>query len=488
MPSDSGCELSELFSDLSSDLSIMNEDVPGESGHADPWLDDSYTPIDDNRDDGSQPPTAGDATLPNEDIAEIVQGGGDDDGSELHTAADAALPIENHAKIDQSEADNDVQRLQRSKAVKEEAARGLETRKKSVEMTRVTWTGRKRVSFSDVGSAGDDSGVEDDYSESGEDVDVKSEADSEEETSQIAIEESGCATEDHEDDGYVETGDQTGRREMFVTASPKMKATSSASFEAPTSQLVAPKSPERLARPKAAAAARVSDDDSELSDPDSNPEDPDGTSTWKEVTAEFQKKINFAQAGAAPEKELVRKASSSTKHNTTTQAESLKKHDLRKKTGTKGTHSKASPTHKTKQTQAEKHDAQKKVRSQHREPKINPPKKINQPPAKRSKSSQGKAMPAVADSEDDVDEIITRTISTAQMRGAIMNLYTTSLQVYHQFVAYASERDGDAAGNAAETAFAGASQINTRSGAQRKRERKKEAKSDAPSRKKPRQK
>lgn len=485
MRKDSRCDIS----DSSLDLSSMSEDAPSE------WSDDIFNPIDDDREDSNdstQLSTMSEDILnqlghdipgsdefnspkPNDQRKNHdVQKDGDA-SSQPSTALDAALPRENPAAIIQGKENNEVNKksvavqekttrgkMTQGKSVAEiekalEEARNKETWKKSVDITRVTWTEKKRVTFSDGvsmdakggledgpgrnGEEGDvesvadnhDSGLEDDPNGSVKHGYVESEARSEEEVNKGVREESGSETEDSEDDDCVKTRHPTGRPKKFVTASPKTKTISSGSSKAPTSKPAAPpsrKSPGKLEGQKSDVAMLISDDETELSDPGSDLENPNDHST--------RKTLKYTKAEATPEK-----------------TDTPKKYNTRSKTIVQDTHTKTS--------------------SYHAKPKASRSKNTRCITMKKDKTKERAAVP---DSEDNVDKTNTLTISKVQMSDAILNLFTTSLQVYRQFVAYSSERDGEAAGGD------GPLQKNTRPKAQRKRERDVGASGDAPSTKK----
>ncbi|KAL5422233.1 hypothetical protein PMIN04_004860 [Paraphaeosphaeria minitans] len=432
MRTDSGCELS----DPPSDLSDMSEAAASE------WLDDVYTPLE---------------RAP----------------KDTDVKRSAAVPAKKSgSKTTWRKSKDDIE-----KDLGE--SRKSEGGKKSVAMSRVTRKDKKRVNFSDVGSTGSDSVLEGD---AGYDGEVGSGADSQEEASQGAVEESGNETEEirdvesnagseeDADQGVikdsgsetedVERRDPTGRRKKSLTASPQTRTTSSATAKVTTSNPAATslgKSVEKLSGQKAIVATFISDDESELSDPDSNPENPNDTNTSKPPEPKRETRMKSTQADAAPEKKSTNKMVSPKQTDTRTKAESPKKHNTRNRTNLQD------------QKKASRHNSKSDT---------NRPKNASRDATKKD----GKKTAALPDSED-VDETTTHATSTTQMRDAILDLFSTSLQVYHQFVAYSYERDSDAAGAAAQADFAGALQRTAGSTAQRKRAREKGVKSDAPARK-----
>jgi hypothetical protein len=401
----------------------------------DAWPDGFYYPTDSTQeegDDGSPPPS-------------------DDDGT--------ALSNEYRTKNVQIEEDDDSQRPVAGGVVLDPiVAQRERTYRKSVMMSRVIFSEKKRVTFADSGSSDNDrSELRGDYGESGGNEDAGSGFDGEADKSKGTDSGGGNETGEDEDDDHFEQLNLMRRKEL-VNASLKIQTTSPATASASTSPLaVSPprRSTRILARQEAEAVAQISDEDSLLSDAGSIPENLDVNSALEAAQSECEPTVRSTQTKATPEKESVKQTGPLKKAITSTKPNSL-----------------------------DEHDTQRKASTQHTRNKTSSSRKASRPSAKKKNRLREKPAAAVAELEDQ-EQTNTLTTSTAHMCDAIADLLTSSFRVCHQFMIYTSERDGVAAGIAAETAFTKALQKDERSRARRKRERDSDmgAKDYAPSKK-----
>jgi hypothetical protein len=230
-----------------------------------------------------------------------------DDGSQPLSNDHDDLPNEYLAAIVQSEENNNDQGSVAGGVVFDPVvAKSGRNHRKWVEMSGLTWSDKKRVTFADGGpSDNDKSELEGDPTEGTENEDVRSDFDGEADTSQGNGSDGGNETGEDEDDDEFNEPNLGGRKEPVIASlktqtTPPATASPSASTPAVSPQR---RSTRILARQEAEVKAQISNEDSVPSDAGFIPEVLDNHSVPKAARSECQFTVKYKQTKTAPGKE-----------------------------------------------------------------------------------------------------------------------------------------------------------------------------------------